>query len=127
MSLLGERIKAARIEQGLAPVELARAVGVTGAAVSRWESGFVKNLKMLHLFSISRLLNVNPEWLATGQGAFKEQKITGQEKGERMADENLVNSLTDEEQVWVNVFRRLSPDCRKNLREAFTSWVSEKD
>ena len=68
MSVLEERIRKSRIEHGISSSELARAVGVTSAAVSRWENGLVKNLKMEHLFTIARLLNLNPEWLATGRG-----------------------------------------------------------
>ncbi|MBT3967714.1 MAG: helix-turn-helix transcriptional regulator, partial [Gammaproteobacteria bacterium] len=44
MSVLEERIRKSRIEHGISSSELARAVGVTSAAVSRWENGLVKNL-----------------------------------------------------------------------------------
>ena len=66
---LGERIAARRKELGLRQEDLANAAGVTTAAVSYWETGNTKNLRLEHLFSIADKLKVQPRWLALGQGA----------------------------------------------------------
>jgi transcriptional regulator with XRE-family HTH domain len=68
MLTLAQRIKGTRIELGLSREDLADAAGVTVAAVQAWESGETKNLKHPHLFAVAKALNVNPEWLALGEG-----------------------------------------------------------
>lgn len=109
MSTLDQRITEARKGQGLSPSELAKAIGVTGAAVSRWENGQVKNLRMDHLFDIARLLKVNPEWLATGNG----RKQVGQVD---------LSDLSQDEQFWLDLFRSLTPSCRKNLKKVISQY-----
>jgi len=62
---LGKRIAAAREMAGLNPSELARAVGVTKAAVSQWEKDQTKNLKLENLFEVSRITGCDIYWLGT--------------------------------------------------------------
>ena len=109
MEFLEDRIRESRKERGISQTELANAVNVSRAAVSRWETGLVKNLKMEHLFAISRLLNINPEWLATGVGAKKLKNGFSQ-------PQSTIDTLTDGEQFWLKLYRRLSPRCRINLQ-----------
>ncbi|MBT4328477.1 MAG: helix-turn-helix transcriptional regulator [Gammaproteobacteria bacterium] len=125
MSVLEERIRKSRIEHGISSSELARAVGVTSAAVSRWENGLVKNLKMEHLFTIARLLNLNPEWLATGRGRESAQPDNTVGIHEETTPAYLP-TLTEDEQLWLNIYRKLSPSCRKNLQNAVSEWTSGK-
>jgi transcriptional regulator with XRE-family HTH domain len=66
---LAERIAARRRELGLRQEDLANAAGVSTAAVSQWEKGHTKNLRLEHLFVIADKLKVQPRWLALGQGA----------------------------------------------------------
>jgi transcriptional regulator with XRE-family HTH domain len=48
--------------------DLARACHVSRAAVSKWTSGKVDNLKNEHLFVVARRCGVDAEWLGTGAG-----------------------------------------------------------
>lgn len=68
METLAERIAARRKELGLYQADLADAAGVSTAAVSQWERGETKNLKLEHLFAIADTLKVHARWLALGQG-----------------------------------------------------------
>ena len=69
MGLLSERvIWARRTHAKISQAALARACGVSRNAVSMWESGETKSLDAAYLFSAARMLGVNPEWLATGNG-----------------------------------------------------------
>ncbi len=122
MSLLEERIFEARRDAGMKASNLARLVGVTGAAVSRWEKGQVKNLRMEHLFSIARLLNVDPEWLATGRG-HKDRHLI--QKQRDVEDDISFDQLDQEEQLLVNIYRRLSQASRANLKQALTEWCHQ--
>ncbi len=63
-----ERIKESRKRVGLIQADIAKSLGVSRATASQWESGEIKNLKLDHFFALCKLLNVNPEWLATGEG-----------------------------------------------------------
>jgi transcriptional regulator with XRE-family HTH domain len=124
MSLLEERIYEARQESGITASNLARMAGVTSAAVSRWEKGQVKNLRMEHLFVISRLLDVNPEWLATGRGRKKGHLIQ-RPNGIQETPPPSYDQLNQEEQLLINIYRRLSHSSRESLKEAITEWFDK--
>lgn len=65
---LGTRIRTARKDRKMTGQELATAAGVTKGAVSQWEKGNVRNLRLEHLFKVADALRVEPRWLATGEG-----------------------------------------------------------
>lgn len=65
---LAERLAVMRQQLGLRQEDLADAAGVSKAAVSQWERGETKNLKLDHLFKIADRLKVHARWLAIGQG-----------------------------------------------------------
>lgn len=48
--------------------QLADRVGVTKGAVSQWETGDTRNLRLEHLFKVADALEVNVRWLALGEG-----------------------------------------------------------
>lgn len=50
--------------------KLAREVGVTRAAVSKWMSTATTSLQTEHAFRVAKYLGVNPQWLATGEGSM---------------------------------------------------------
>ena len=81
-STLGQRIALARKVRGWSSVELARRAKVTKAAVSDWESGKTKNLRLDNLFALCDLLNINARWLSTGAGVPTRQLIQSDEESE---------------------------------------------
>lgn len=70
--MIGERIREARKDMGLSQEGVGKAMGVSKAAVSKWE-GSDNIPKDLH--KLSDILNVNLDWLKTGEGSKK--KIDG--------------------------------------------------
>lgn len=89
MKTLAERLKYAM--EVLPPkkikgVELARAVGVKPPSVSDWLSGKSKTMEGENLLRAAKHLNVNPVWLATGNG-----EITADQK---YNSKNLTNGLS---------------------------------
>lgn len=89
MKTLAERLKYAM--EVLPPkkikgVELARAVGVKPPSVSDWLSGKSKTMEGENLLRAAKHLNVNPVWLATGNG-----EITADQK---YNPKNLTNGLS---------------------------------
>ena len=62
-----DRIKTIRSSSGLNQNDFGLRIGVTGAAVSRWESGD-RNVPDSAIRSICREFGVNETWLRTGDG-----------------------------------------------------------
>lgn len=59
----GEIIKKYRLQLGLSQRELGEKVGVNKAAVQKWESGAVKNLKKEKIKSLATIFNISPNEL----------------------------------------------------------------
>jgi transcriptional regulator with XRE-family HTH domain len=61
---------AARLKSAMgddySPTDLAKICGISRVAASKWLTG--GGISPVHLFRISRYLNVNPEWLGAGIG-----------------------------------------------------------
>lgn len=66
MTTLAERLKKARKSRNLTQVEVAERIGVSQPNYAKLESGKIQ--RSTFLLDISRVLGVNLEWLATGQG-----------------------------------------------------------
>lgn len=65
-SELKDRLKQSRKEKRLTQTEVANAVGITQATYSELERGLVKSSGKI--VELANLFNVNPNWLATGEG-----------------------------------------------------------
>lgn len=68
MKTLKERLTYAMEISGVKQIDLAKSAGVSRASVNDWVSGKSQNIRGDNLMKIARLLNVNPNWLATGYG-----------------------------------------------------------
>ena len=69
MTSVAERIRHARKKAGLTQADLAKACGISRAAVSQWELGTTKSPTSQNIFEIARATGFNPEWLSSGQGS----------------------------------------------------------
>ena len=63
MSSIGERIKIARVNKNLTQEELGKMIGVQRAAINKYETGIVVNLKRSTIERLANALNVDPIWL----------------------------------------------------------------
>lgn len=66
MTSLAERLKTARKTAGLTQNQIAETVGISQPTYQALESGKVK--KTSYMIEIAKVLRVNSNWLATGQG-----------------------------------------------------------
>ena len=57
---MGRKIRELREKCGLTQREVANAVGVTEATVSRWESGHINNMRRDNIQSLAKILQVSP-------------------------------------------------------------------
>lgn len=60
---IGEKIKRLRKERGLTQEELGNLIGVQKAAINKYETGIVINLKRDVISKLAKALDVNPVWL----------------------------------------------------------------
>ena len=56
-------LKSRRIELGLTMLEVAKAIGVSEATISRYESGIIKNMRRDRIEKYAKVLKVNPALL----------------------------------------------------------------
>ncbi|MDQ6950903.1 MAG: helix-turn-helix domain-containing protein [Mariprofundales bacterium] len=67
MGNISEKIKALRKMRGWTQVQLSEAAGIGRVSVTQWESGRCSPDRDSAL-ALARALNVNPQWLITGEG-----------------------------------------------------------
>ena len=66
METMGDRIKTLREARKHTQESLAKAVGVTKSAVSQWEAGSTKNIKLETFLNLLRVLRTDHEYLVYG-------------------------------------------------------------
>lgn len=91
----GEKIKQLRRQLGMTQEELGAKIGVQKAAINKYETGIVVNLKKSTLSSLARALNVSPIDLLSPEDS----------------------DLSSDEQFILDVFRSLSPRGKELLRD----------
>ena len=57
---MGKKLRELRDARGITQREVANAVGVTEATVSRWESGHINNMRRDKIESLAKVLQVSP-------------------------------------------------------------------
>ncbi len=60
---LGKIIKQLRIENGYTQEELGKLIGVKKAAIHKYESGIVQNMKRTTIGKLANIFNVSPSYL----------------------------------------------------------------
>ena len=100
----GEKIKALRLEKGMTQEELGDKLGVKKAAVHKWETGLVVNIKRSTIARLCDVLGTNPFYLM----GYDEQ-----------SDEEL--ALTEDERQFILMIRKLTPQGREAARQMLQS------
>jgi len=66
METMGDRIKHLRAARNMTQEQLAKAAGVTKSAVSQWESGSTKDLKLKTFLAVLEALGTDANYLIWG-------------------------------------------------------------
>lgn len=66
MQTMGDRIRLLREAKGWSQAHLADLVGVTAGAISQWETGLTKNVKLETFLTLCSELGTNPHYLIFG-------------------------------------------------------------
>ena len=80
MNTWHERLKLAKGQAGLRATDIAKAVGVSNATVSDWESGETKTIEGSNLLKVCTVLGVSPHWLIFGKGDMIEAPLTDDDR-----------------------------------------------
>lgn len=67
---IGEKIKRLRKERGMTQEDLGREIGVQKAAINKYETGIVVNLKHDTIAKLASVLDVHPAWLVDESADF---------------------------------------------------------
>ncbi len=98
----GERIKAARLNKGLTQEELGKMIGVQRAAINKYESGAVVNLKRSTIAKLATALGVKGSWLICADEESSDGAL-----GDKTKAPTLV--IEDERTIeFINLFSQLS-------------------
>lgn len=71
-----------RQELGLTMKQVAEAVGVSEATVSRWESGDIQNMKSNRIAAMAKVLQTDPNFVMTGKTVDEEMNSEDAELAE---------------------------------------------
>ena len=126
-NVMGNRIKQMRLLNDLTQKELADKLGVKTAAVNKWESGAVQNIKRSTIQHMSKIFNVDPVWLmgldvslvldnVTIEPNNPHHPITSTAISGPCVGANIIDkSLSSEEQYIIAKYRSLSPSLKKKV------------
>lgn len=89
---LGNIIKQLRIENNLTQEELGKMVGLKKAAIHKYESGIVQNMKRTTISKLANIFNVSPSYLL---GYTDDRTLQPTQQENELI--NLILQLTDEE------------------------------
>ena len=122
------RLRELREESGVSMLELAHAIGVSDAAVCKWENGKAEPkigyiIKLAEYFDcpIDYLLGIDGYDTA---GAVKVMTVTaGSGKPIQPAKSAATVTLSDDEKVIISSYKKLTPKMRTILKETIDAWV----
>ena len=66
METMGDRLRQCRNSRGLTQQQLADSLGVTNGAVSQWELGGTKNIKLVTFLRVLEILQTSADYLIFG-------------------------------------------------------------
>ncbi len=89
-------IRKRRIELGLMMQDVADAVGVSEATVSRWESGHIDNMRRDKIYALSQVLQVSPLVILGMRDYEEDEDKKEEDRIKRFTD--AVSNMTESEQ-----------------------------
>jgi len=110
-STLQDRIKLALEKSGLSKTDLWKGCGVRSSTVTSWFRGPNQTISGINLMNASRILGVNPDWLATGKGYMSSTTIS--------------SSKYDDESTYIQIS---NPSQSKSIESIKLSlnWIKER-
>lgn len=106
----GEKIKQLRKQLGMTQEELGNLIGVQKAAINKYETGVVSNLKQETISALSHALHVSPiELLSPDDPPDPSREVQPKNDGVRLLIRGLNKLSPDELEQATNVLRAMFP------------------
>ncbi|MDE5592601.1 MAG: helix-turn-helix domain-containing protein [Clostridiales bacterium] len=127
----GARLRELREEKGVSMIELARAIGVSDAAVCKWENGLTEP-KLSYVVRLAEYFDCTVDYLSGNDGEYpaasKPVKIavTDGKTGKQIKPTHLSSVLTPDESQIIGTYNVLTPDMKKLFKETLRTWQSVK-
>ena len=104
-------LKQRRLELGLTMLDVAKAVGVSEATISRYESGNIKNMRSDRIQKYATILQVSPSFILD----IEEQKVNAPATSDKSVEELL--KTKDTKSNWNLILNELTQENRDRLQE----------
>ena len=125
----GARLKELREEKGVSMIELARAIGVSDAAVCKWENGMAEP-KLGYIIRLAEYFDCSIDYISGNDveynGETKPIKITvvNDKTGKPITGNRTPVVLTPDESQIIGTYKVLPPDMKKLFKETLQTWRS---
>lgn len=107
-------IKTRRITLGITQAQLAAAVGVSEATVSRWESGDISNMKRSRIAALAKALQISPSVIMGWDEEIEKAEDLGYRVDELQKE--TAPTVTDERDIeMLSLLSRLTPEQKEML------------
>lgn len=120
MSVVGDRIKEMRLKNKMTQTDVANRLGVGKQAIYKYETGAVTNIPLDNLVAMASIFGTTPGYLAGWSD-------NGRPSSENRSLTSASNELSDDESHLLDVYRKASPESRKNALLILESSASERD
>lgn len=116
---IGERIKSLRISLGMTQEELGEKIGVKKAAINKYETGRVINIKRDNVEKLANVLNTAPEYILGYTTTVKTATYTQENGTERveiyLAPDSILLMLNGEQGSFNDLFFRMNTDNKETV------------
>ena len=119
MRTVGQRVTEVIGEADKSVQEIADIIGVSAAAIYQWQSDATKNIRPENLFPFARAVNVNAEWIATGEGPKKPGDIEA--RGQDYTLSGMLKPLSPVARIQVRAFLETQLKLAEEYPEFFAS------
>ena len=127
ISEFSTRLKDLREEAGLSMIELARAIGVSDAAICKWENGQAEP-KISYIVRLAEYFDCSVDYLIGGDGMTAKPKraqkpaVTITMSNGKVVDASKpLAALTVDEEQLITQYSGLSPDMKSLVRETVSA------
>jgi transcriptional regulator with XRE-family HTH domain len=118
MATWNDRLEDARIRRNVAPVDLARLVGVSGATMSGWRNNKIRQLSAEHAFAVCEALKVRMAWLLHGKGEMDADTVQ---------EEPTPYILDPQHAALIGYFDGLTPTQQRDLMQSLSETQQRND
>lgn len=127
------RLKELREEKGVSMIELARAIGVSDAAVCKWENGIAEP-KLGYIIRLAEYFDCSIDYISGNDGEYSSTAkpvkiaVVDSKTGKQIkAGNHTPVVLTPDESQIISTYNVLTPDMKKLFKETLRTWRSVKD